>query len=481
MNFLRLKQQDWLLTATICVLLFLGIAVIYSATLGAESELEGAGTVNRQLVFTILGFFIYFIVSNIDPALYKFTLVKIVLLFIITALLVYVLVFGDPVRNTDRWIEWGFIRIQPSEYTKVVLILLNSSILASLLKRREKGDVAWAQLSQKKGIKDILTNQFANIRSLYPALSGYFLAIAISALCIGLILIEPSLGNATITTLLCLSLFLVAFPDQLTLWGGIIIVLISVNMIAGFFDFTSLYNQIGFSFVFNDIDALLVLISIIIIVLIVVKFRLPILFVLVSMIIGILSVFSISYIWENVLEDYQKGRIEIFFNPEEDPQGAGWQLRQSKIAIGSGRLLGKGFLEGSQSKLRYLPESYSDFAFASFSEEFGLVGASFLYALYIFLILRIVRIARRATTTYEGLICFGVAVMILIHVFVNIGMNMGLLPITGIPLPLISYGGSSVMVTMIALGLVQAVKIHRDNIDTQESLVITSKSPWRID
>lgn len=470
----RFRNHDWFLTVTIFLLILIGLVVIYSATFNAQTAVEGSGTLNRQLVFVILGLFIYFLVSNIDTAFYKYFPVQVLIFAVIVGLLLYVWLFGDPVRNTNRWIEWGFIRIQPSEYSKVALILLNSGILAELLKHKVKEDINWGKVWKKKRLKERFSNLFKNFTSFYPIIYIYGLAVILSLICIVLILVEPALGNATITALICLSLFLVAFPNQSKLIGLIGVFFLSMNLVANFVNFSFLYNLLGVSLIIEGYDLGVIFLTVISILLLVYFVKLRFIYVFFAICIGIVSVFSTSYVWNNVLKDYQKKRVEIFFNPEEDPQGAGWQLRQAKIAIGSGRLFGKGFLQGSQSKLRFLPEAYSDFIFAAFCEEFGLTGAVFLLGLYIFLLIRIIKAARSAHNTCESLICIGVAIMLLVHVFVNTGMNMGILPITGIPLPLISYGGSSVMVTMIALGFVQAVNMHKDIIDTQEGLVVTS-------
>lgn len=475
MNDSRIKKHDWLMTLTIFMLMLIGLVVIYSTTLTAESTLEGAGTINRQLVFVILGFIIYFLISNIDPTYYRYLPIQIVIFIVIVSLLLYVWLLGDPIRNTNRWIEWGFIRIQPSEYSKNVLIVLNSGILANLLRKNGNQDLDWKQDWRKVALKEKILNFISKFTSLYPVFCTYVVAVLLSVLCIVLILVEPALGNASIVTLICLSLFLISYPKQKDLLGIIAVLLLSVNVFGNLINLNFIYEKVGFSLIIENFDIAVVFLSIIVVLVLTHLLRLKITSVILTILISIVFVLSTSYIWNNVLKDYQRRRIEIFFNPEEDPQGAGWQLRQAKIAIGSGRLFGKGFLQGSQSKLRYLPEAYSDFIFAAFCEEFGLLGAGFLFCLYIFLVIRIIKVAKSANNAYESLICFGVASMILIHVFINTGMNMGILPITGIPLPLISYGGSSIMVTMIALGLVQAVNMNRDIIDMQESLVVTSR------
>jgi len=458
------------------MLLCIGIVVIYSATFTARTLIEGAGTVNRQLVFIILGFSVYFLVSQIDTTYLKYIPVQVIIFMITIGLLVYVWIFGDPIRNTNRWIEWSFIRIQPSEYAKISLIILNSAILSNIYRLKSKGEVEWGKIRSKKNIKENLFKILKDISSFDPIFYYYILSFILSIICIVLVLIEPALGNATLTALICFSLFLFSYPNHRYLFGMILIFILGCNMTGNFFNLGFLYNKLHFSFIFENIDILFILISVIIIFLTICFLKIKLTTVLITIITSITLVFSISYVWKNVLKNYQKRRVEVFFNPEKDPQGAGWQLRQAKIAIGSGRFFGKGFLQGSQSKLRYLPEAYSDFIFAAFCEEFGLLGSTFLLSIYIFILIRILNIAKKANDTFESLICFGVAFMILIHVFVNTGMNMGIMPITGIPLPLVSYGGSSVMVTMIALGLVQAISMNRDLIDNQESLVITSKS-----
>jgi rod shape determining protein RodA len=153
------------------------------------------------------------------------------------------------------------------------------------------------------------------------------------------------------------------------------------------------------------------------------------------------------------LRDYQKERLLVFLNPNIDPLGAGYTVIQSKIAIGSGWLFGKGWLGGTQSQLHFLPESHTDFVFATFAEEWGFLGCAVLLILYYIIISEGFRIAQRTRDDFARLLAFGISFMLGIQVFVNIAMNMGLAPVVGLPLPLMSYGGSSVLVTFIALGI----------------------------
>ena len=164
------------------------------------------------------------------------------------------------------------------------------------------------------------------------------------------------------------------------------------------------------------------------------------------------------------LKPYQKLRILTFLDPDRDPLGAGYQIIQSKIAIGSGGLNGKGFLKGTQSYLEFLPEKHTDFIFTLFSEEFGFIGSIFLLLIYSIIIIRIIRIGAISRSDFSKLFCFGFAFAIFIYIIVNLCMVLGLLPIVGSPLPIMSYGGSSMMATMIGFGIVLSAKINHKQI-----------------
>ena len=174
---------------------------------------------------------------------------------------------------------------------------------------------------------------------------------------------------------------------------------------------------------------------------------------------GLILLVSLPFVI-SILKPYQKSRILTFFNPDRDPLGAGYQIIQSKIAIGSGGLLGKGFLQGTQSYLEFLPEKHTDFIFTLFSEEFGFVGSMVLILLYALLIYRIIRIGFSSRSFFAKLYCFGFASALYLYIFVNIAMVVGLLPIVGAPLPIMSYGGSSMLSIMLGLGIVMSCKIY---------------------
>ena len=174
---------------------------------------------------------------------------------------------------------------------------------------------------------------------------------------------------------------------------------------------------------------------------------------------GLILLVSLPFVI-SILKPYQKSRILTFFNPDRDPLGAGYQIIQSKIAIGSGGFLGKGFLQGTQSYLEFLPEKHTDFIFTLFSEEFGFVGSMVLILLYALLIYRIIRIGFSSRSFFAKLYCFGFASALFLYIFVNIAMVVGLLPIVGAPLPIMSYGGSSMLSIMLGLSIVMSCKIY---------------------
>ena len=164
--------------------------------------------------------------------------------------------------------------------------------------------------------------------------------------------------------------------------------------------------------------------------------------------------------WSFVLQDYQKNRILSFVEPELDPLGIGWSQLQSKIAVGNGGIFGTGFQQGSQTMYGFLSEPQTDFIFASIAEQFGFVGIVFLFILFGVLILRVLKLAREAQSNFPRLVGAGFATLLIVEIGINVGMNLGLLPIVGLPLPFVSYGGSSLIMGYVALGLLQSIKTH---------------------
>lgn len=183
---------------------------------------------------------------------------------------------------------------------------------------------------------------------------------------------------------------------------------------------------------------------------------------------GFLTFISVPFIW-NLLQDYQKRRILSFLNPAIDPQGIGFHVIQSTIAVGSGEFWGRGLGRGTQSRLQFLPEFRTDFIFAFIAEELGFIGSMIILGLFAFILLLLIRILFKSGDRFGELIIVGVFAMMFFQIFINIGMNIGLLPITGITLPLLSYGGSSMITTLISLGLVSSISkygVKRRDVDT---------------
>ncbi len=174
----------------------------------------------------------------------------------------------------------------------------------------------------------------------------------------------------------------------------------------------------------------------------------------------VLGVASLPLVYRYVLSEYQQKRIQVFFNPDLEPLGRGYNVIQSKIAVGSGQLWGKGYLQGTQNQMGYLPAKSTDFIFSVISEELGFIGAAILVGALFILIYKCFKTAKKADNSFGRYICVGVGAMLLFHVFENVGMCIGLMPVTGIPLPFISYGGTSLVVNMTAVGLVLSVAYH---------------------
>lgn len=173
-----------------------------------------------------------------------------------------------------------------------------------------------------------------------------------------------------------------------------------------------------------------------------------------------LSLAAFPLLWK-FMKPYQRRRVEIFLNPESDPFGAGWHVLQSKIAVGSGQIMGKGFMKGTQSHLNFLPEVHTDFVFSIWSEEWGFVGAVILLGVYFFFLARCLYIAQNAGDRFGSFLAFGIAAMIFWQLLINVCMVLGLMPVVGIPLPLVSYGGSSVLTTLVGVGLIMNVRLRR--------------------
>jgi rod shape determining protein RodA len=182
------------------------------------------------------------------------------------------------------------------------------------------------------------------------------------------------------------------------------------------------------------------------------------------LLINIVAGYGAIFVWNKVLYEHQRGRIMTFIDPQRDPLGAGYQVLQSKVAIGSGGLLGKGFLNGTQTNLSFLPEEHTDFIFSVLGEQFGFLGCVGVLALYLFLLHRILRVGSDMRNRFVSLVAVGVAAILGFHIIVNVSMTIGLMPVTGLPLPFMSYGGSFLISCLIMLGLLVNLRAHGHNL-----------------
>jgi rod shape determining protein RodA len=324
-------------------------------------------------------------ISGLAPVLYVATVL----------LLMVVLVVGKNVGGNQAWIPIGSFRLQPSEFAKFSTCLLLARYLSGV-----------------------------NVR--ITELKSFFMAAGIIALPMLLIMLQPDTGS----TLVFCSLIFVLYREGLSPWF-----LILAGLAIALFVLSLLFNQLY-------LIGILVALTIAAVFL----FRLrreTIVGLALGLVAAIAFVFSVNFLYHNVLQPHQKSRIDELLGISTDLRGAGYNVNQSKIAIGSGKLWGKGYLQGTQTKYSFVPAQSTDFIFCTVGEEWGFAGSVVTIGLFMFLLLRIITMAERQRSPFSRVYGYGVASIIFFHVIINIGMAIGLVPVIGIPLPFISYGGSS--------------------------------------
>ncbi len=391
------KQHDWELTGAALLLVIAGLATIYSVT-------GGGVEFTRQLLFLVPAVILYLLISELDYHLFQHYSREIYLLNIF--LLVLVLLIGHSALGAQRWIDLGGIKIQPSEFAKFALILLLAKYFQNLSFR------SWTEMIQP---------------------------LALTALPMALIFLQPDLGSSMV--------FIALFLGML-LWKGAP----PFYFVIFFFPILSLVLSIASFWYWLAFFGLLLLCAYLFLW---EKGRTK--FWILGFMVALMGLAGPA-VWDH-LHDYQQKRVLVFLDPNIDPRGAGYHVIQSQIAIGSGQIIGKGYMQGTQTQLHFIPEQHTDFVFSAFGEEFGLAGGIVLLALYLVIIYKGITIARTARDSFGSLLAIGIVSYFLFHVFINIGMVSGLVPVVGIPLPLVSYGGSSLILSAIALAMLQA--IHR--------------------
>jgi rod shape determining protein RodA len=349
---------DWLLLSATLVLSVIGVAMIYSITGGANSQLY-----ITQLYAIVLGCVALMVCLMID---YRTLTDKSHLIYLVVlGLLIYVLLFGSTSKGAQRWISLGAFNLQPSEFAKIAVAL----VLAKFFGENRRGAPNMGDLLLAGGL------------TILPGL---------------LIAQQPDLGTAV---------------TLLPIFAG-------VAFVAGM--------------------------------------RLRILGIAL-----IVAIVMTPVVWTWGLRDYQKSRISTFFNPAQDPRGSGYQQIQAQVTVGSGGLWGKGFTKGTQGQFRFLPEAQTDFVFSVLAEEQGFAGVLVALGLYLFIIVRSIEAARLAKDRLGAYLVIGLLSGITFQVLYNVTMSVGLAPVKGLPLPLMSYGGSSMIATLASVGLILNVRMRR--------------------
>jgi len=413
-NKLKKKRFDLLILIPTILISVIGIITLLSTTIGSDGTFQDLSIVNKQIIYLIIGFILFFFVSRIDISITRYWQVALSIYVITVLLLVAVLIFGPEINNVRRWLVIGGVQIQPSEIAKITVILTTASVLSYKDKYNE-----WLLF----GI-------------------SFLLALPL----VILIYVEPG-GSMSLLTLVIW--FLVAFTGLSNQLRNTI-ALIIMTLITG----TFLLISVTGSWLF----ALLLIPTAIISILSYYYRDSWRMFIIVSVIIGIIVGSFSTLVYEGIFQDYQKDRIEAFINPTENSEDIGFNVNQARIAIGSGQIFGKGFGNGTQSKRDFLPEHQTDFIFASYAEEFGLVGSLFLLALYSIIIVKgLIASVDNVNNSFFAMILIGIIMKLLLEIFINIGTNTGTIPATGIPLPLVSAGGTITVMTLFSLGIIQSI------------------------
>ncbi|MDD5382272.1 MAG: rod shape-determining protein RodA [Candidatus Margulisbacteria bacterium] len=408
-NFRMLKLSDPWLWSAAGGLVLVGLFAIFSCTYSMQIKLGGDALlyVKRQLSSILIGgvglaIFTYLDYQHLKRAAPYFYGIMIFMLAV-------VLFGGISSQGAQRWFQFGPFSFQPSELSKIFLVIS----LALFLSKRVKLKGLWDPifLLAMVGAPFLLIFKQPDLGT---ALVFFFILLG---------MLTSAWSSPKLLILLVTPLLSILFRPVIYLWVAYLLVLVLVLFLSR----ASLW------------DWILVL--------------------GVNIAVGV----AVPFIW-GMLKAYQQKRILAFLNPGLDPYGAGYHSLQSKIAIGSGGLFGKGFLHGTQTQLQFIPEQYSDFIFSVIGEEFGFIGSAAVVALLLIIVWRAFTIAVEAADLFGYMLASGVAVMASFHVIANIGMTLGLLPVVGIPLPFVSFGGTALLMNMISLGILQSVCMRRQKL-----------------
>ena len=391
-----MRQFDWITLFLLVILLTCGIIAIYSAsTTQIGNDFQTENYYIKQIIWIIIAFIFMFIIIRIP---YSAIEIMITPAYVISIILLIIVLFMPEIKGSQRWIPLGLFNFQPSELAKLTTILLVTKLIS----------------------KPHITN--------WQIISRSFLFFLIPII---LIFLEPDLGTS-----LCfiISLFVLLAISNLSAFYIILIVSPLISIVTSF-------------------SLIVFIIYILILIYILYKTKLDKIIIGFAVVLNTFFFFITPFIW-NSLKAYQQNRILTFIDPMRDPFGTGYQIIQSRIAIGSGGFWGKGFLMGTQKNLNFLPEHHTDFIFSVIGEEFGFLGCAIILLIYFLFLYRIVRNINALKRKEFRFAAIGILAYLTFQIFINIGMNIGIVPTTGIPLPFISYGGSNLLINIMAIGLV---------------------------
>lgn len=444
-----IKNLDWFTIMLYAVLVFLGWINIYAAVYNEEHQsiLDATQRYGKQLIWIGAAFFIAIIILTIESKFYSAFAYPTLILMVL--LLLAVLIFGVKVNGARSWFQLGSIRFQPAEFAKFATNLAIARYLSQYNFKIHKfkslfitGVILFTPavliLMQNDTGSALVYSVF--ILVLYrEGLSGVILFLGLlAAIFFILTLIYSSFAVGIIIILLAvIALRMMRLPLKQIIQAFV--------LLAASFGTLWLINK-GLDFAINNYTLVIisVLLNTIPFLIYIYRQKIKKLALVLLFVIGSLFyTFSVSYIFERVLEPHQQQRINELLGIKSDPYGAGYNVNQSKIAIGSGGFSGKGFLNGTQTKYNFVPEQSTDFIFCTVGEEWGFLGSAFVLLLHMSLILRLLFLAERQRSSFSRIYGYGVASILFFHIAVNVGMTIGLAPVIGIPLPFFSYGGSS--------------------------------------
>ena len=388
---------DWPLLLMYLALVVIGVTTIYAAAYNENHPniLDMSQHYGKQALFLGVSVFMGLIIMLIDAKFFNAFAYVIYGLSILT--LLYVLVAGSTIAGSKSWIQLGFFSFQPSEFAKFGTALAVAHYL---------GDI-------NTDFSKLKTQMIAYAMVLFPMM---------------LVLCQGDAGSALVFLVFILVFYREGMSGNILLIGLAAVVLFLLTLY-----FSKWYVLIGLAVIFI---ALMFFIE---------RSKKNIWKLIAIFAVSVMFVFSVDFFFYKVLKQHQRTRINIILGVEKDTRGVGYNLHQSKIAIGSGGFAGKGYMQGTMTKYNFVPEQHTDFIFCTIGEEFGFVGSFILLSLYLALLIRIILLAERQRSPFSRIYGYAIASIIFFHLMVNIGMTIGLMPVIGIPLPFLSYGGSSLL------------------------------------